>query len=82
MPRSDQVFQGFSLDLQKRDPSIIFITNDMELAYYVSDGILAMYKSEIVEEGKPEELVESPEHPYTKRPVSDIPLLFRKWSGI
>ncbi len=67
---------------QQYNMSIIFITHDMGLAYYVSDRILVMYKGEIVEEGKPDEILENPRHNYTKRLVTDIPLLYRKWHDI
>lgn len=61
--------------------SVIFITHDLGLAYYVSDRILIMYKGSIVEEGSPEEIMENPRHPYTKRLREDVPLLYRKWTG-
>jgi len=59
--------------------SVIFITHDMGLAYYVSDRILIMRKGEIVEEGGPDKILERPEHPYTKKLIEDIPLLYKKW---
>ncbi len=62
--------------------SVIFITHDLGLAYYTSSRILIMYKGEIVEEGETESLLESPEHPYTKRLMKDIPLLYSKWEDI
>ena len=71
-----------NLFLKLRDEystSVIFITHDLGLAYYVSDRILVMYKGRIVEEKTPEELLEKPEHPYTKRLVEAVPLLYRKW---
>ncbi|MEM1560449.1 MAG: ABC transporter ATP-binding protein [Ignisphaera sp.] len=66
----------------ERGLSILFITHDMGLAHYVSDRILVMYKGRIVEEGTPNEIIESPKHPYTKRLIYDIPLLYRKWGDI
>ncbi len=65
---------------EENNTSIIFITHDLGLAYYVSDRILIMYKGEIVEERTPDELLEKVEHPYTKRLLSDVPFLYRKWS--
>lgn len=59
--------------------SVIFITHDLGLAYYVSDRILIMYKGRLVEEKTPDELLERAEHPYTKRLLSDVPLLYRRW---
>jgi peptide/nickel transport system ATP-binding protein len=60
--------------------SVIFITHDLGLAYYVSDRILVMYRGSIVEEGAPEDLMENPRHPYTRRLREDVPLLYRRWS--
>ncbi len=60
--------------------SVIFITHDLGLAYYVSDRILVMYKGSIVEEGTPENIMENPRHPYTRRLREDVPLLYRRWS--
>ena len=62
--------------------SIIFIVHDLGLAYYVSDRILVMYKGRIVEEGTPDEIISNPQHPYTKRLLTDIPLFYRKWTDI
>ncbi|MEM1909831.1 MAG: ABC transporter ATP-binding protein [Thermofilaceae archaeon] len=59
--------------------SMIFITHDLGLAYYISDRILIMHKGKIVEEKTPEELLTKAEHPYTKRLLRDVPLLYRKW---
>lgn len=59
--------------------SVIFITHDLGLAYYVSDRILIMYKGSVVEEGTPNEIMERPQHPYTKRLKKDVPLLYEKW---
>jgi len=75
------VLQLFSKLRDEYKTSIVFITHDLGLAYYVSDRILIMYKGSIVEEGSPEEIMEHPQHPYTKRLREDVPLLYRKWSG-
>jgi len=60
-----------------RSLAIMFITRDMGLAYYASNRALVMYRGEIIEEGKPEEIMESPRHQYTKHPISDVPSLYR-----
>jgi len=60
--------------------SIIFITHDLGLAYYVSDRILVMYKGKIVDEGTPDELLKSPRHEYTKLLLESVPTLYRKWT--
>ncbi|MDW8005004.1 MAG: ABC transporter ATP-binding protein [Thermofilaceae archaeon] len=60
--------------------SVIFITHDLGLAYYVSDRILIMYKGRLVEEKSPDDLLEKAEHPYTRKLLSDVPLLYRRWN--
>ena len=67
-------------DLSKKEgKSIIFITHDISQAFYVSDRILVMYKGRIVESGPPEKVLFSPEHPYTKRLISDVPKLHERF---
>jgi len=75
------ILQLFSKLRDEHKTSIIFITHDLGLAYYVSDRVLIMHKGSIVEEGSPEEIMEHPQHPYTKRLREDVPLLYRKWAG-
>jgi len=62
--------------------SIIFITHDMGLAYYISDRILVMYRGKIVEEGTPDEILSRPRHEYTKKLLASVPTLYRKWDDI
>lgn len=62
--------------------SVIFITHDLGLAYYTSNRILIMREGKIVEEGITESLLEHPQHPYTKRLLNDVPLLYSKWKDL
>ena len=75
------VLQLFSNLRDEYKTSVIFITHDLGLAYYVSDEILIMYKGVIVERGSPEEIIEHAQSEYTKRLKADVPLLYRKWEG-
>jgi len=59
--------------------STIFITHDMGLAYYVSDRILVMYKGKIVDAGTPDEILKNPSHEYTRKLISSVPTLYKKW---
>jgi len=74
------VLQLFSRLREEYKTSVIFITHDLGLAYYVSDGIMIMYKGSIVEKGSPDEVMEHPQSSYTKRLREDVPLLYRKWA--
>lgn len=63
----------------KQKLSIIFITHDVGLAYYISDRMLVMQKGKIVEEGKVDEIIASPKHEYTQKLLASIPTLSKKW---
>ncbi|MBC7217210.1 MAG: ABC transporter ATP-binding protein [Candidatus Caldatribacterium sp.] len=53
--------------------SVLYITHDLATAYYVSDRIAVMFRGNIVEMGKVEEVLGNPRHPYTRLLLSSIP---------
>ncbi|MDR1829826.1 MAG: ABC transporter ATP-binding protein [Candidatus Fibromonas sp.] len=59
--------------------TIIFVTHDIGLAYYVSDRIFIMHEARIVEAGKPEDVTQNPQSPHTVRLLEDIPDINREW---
>ena len=63
----------------ERQMTILFITHDLGLAYYVSDTLYIMENGETVERGEASEVILRPKHAYTKRLVSDVPKLFEAW---
>jgi peptide/nickel transport system ATP-binding protein len=68
------------LNLRKEEgSSIVFITHDLGLAYYVSDRIFIMNKGKIVEKGNAEQVITHPKDQYTKNLIGDIPNLSEEW---
>ncbi len=59
--------------------TIIFITHDVGLAYYVSDSVYIMEKGKFVENGTADEVILHPKEPYTKRLLSDVPKIYEEW---
>lgn len=59
--------------------TIVFITHDVGLAYYVSDTIYIMEKGEIVERGPAEEIILNPQHAYTRQLINDVPKIHSAW---
>jgi ABC-type oligopeptide transport system ATPase subunit len=53
--------------------SLIYITHDLATAYQISDRIIVLHRGVVVESGDPEQVVNRPEHPYTKLLISSIP---------
>jgi len=59
--------------------TIIFITHDIGLAYYVSDYLYIMERGEVVEEGDARQIIAAPKARYTKQLLSDVPAIHRPW---
>jgi peptide/nickel transport system ATP-binding protein len=59
--------------------TIIFITHDIGLAYYVSDTVYIMEHGQFVESGSPDEVILRPRAAYTKRLISDVPKIYEEW---
>ena len=59
--------------------TIIFITHDIGLAYYVSDNVYIMEHGNFVESGPAEEVILHPTAAYTKRLISDVPKIYEPW---
>ncbi|MCL2181645.1 MAG: dipeptide/oligopeptide/nickel ABC transporter ATP-binding protein [Treponema sp.] len=59
--------------------TIVFITHDMGLAYYISDTVYIMEKGIIVERGTADEAILSPKSDYTKRLLGDVPKIYEPW---
>ena len=59
--------------------TIIFITHDIGLAYYISDTVYIMEHGRFVESGKADEVILNPKAAYTKRLISDVPKIHETW---
>lgn len=59
--------------------TIIFITHDIGLAYYISDTVYIMEHGKFVEFGKADEVIINPQAAYTKRLISDVPKIHEEW---
>ncbi len=59
--------------------TVIFITHDIGLAYYISDSVYIMEHGKFVESGKPDKVMLEPEAAYTKRLISDVPKIHEPW---
>lgn len=59
--------------------TIIFITHDIGLAYYVSDTVYIMEHGKFVESGSADKVILQPGAAYTKRLISDVPKIYEAW---
>ncbi len=68
--------------MQLRDEigmTVIFITHDIGLAYYVSDSVYIMEQGKFVESGTADEVILNPQESYTQRLISDVPKIYEEW---
>ncbi|OGN90720.1 MAG: dipeptide/oligopeptide/nickel ABC transporter ATP-binding protein [Chloroflexi bacterium RBG_13_48_10] len=59
--------------------TVIFITHDIGLAYYVSDKVFIMEHGKFVESGSADEVILHPRAAYTQRLISDVPKIYEEW---
>ncbi len=58
---------------RESDMGIVMITHDVSTAAHFADRIAVMYLGRIVEEGPAREVVNDPQHPYTRALMSVVP---------
>jgi ABC-type oligopeptide transport system, ATPase component len=59
--------------------TIIFITHDIGLAYYISDSVFIMEHGKIVERGPAQDVILHPKGDYTRRLINDVPKIHEEW---
>jgi peptide/nickel transport system ATP-binding protein len=53
--------------------AMLFISHDLSVVRYLCDRVLTMYRGEIVEHGKTEEVFANPQHSYTRALLAALP---------
>ncbi|WP_051619135.1 ABC transporter ATP-binding protein [[Mycoplasma] collis] len=74
----DPTVQALVLDViknlqEKLKLSIVFITHDLGVVASISDYISIMYAGQVIEQGKREEILFNPQHPYTWGLILSMP---------
>ena len=64
---------------KKHGMSVLFITHDLNLGYYISDYTLIMYKGRLVERGVTKKVYENPVNPYTQMLFECVPDIGERW---
>lgn len=60
---------------QRYDVSVLFISHDLGVIRKLCDRVMVMYQGKLIEEGKTRDVLENPQHEYTKTLVSAPPSL-------
>jgi oligopeptide/dipeptide ABC transporter ATP-binding protein len=61
--------------------SLLFITHNLAVAQFIADRIAVVYAGRVMEVGAADDVIESPEHPYTKELLAAIPGVREKRSS-
>jgi peptide/nickel transport system ATP-binding protein len=69
-------------DLKAKGLSILFITHDLSLGYYISEKAVILYRGCIMEMGITDKIYFNPLHPYTEMLMSCVPRLDQKWEEV
>jgi len=64
---------GILDELRDQGLAVLMITHDLSTAARFADRICVMYLGRIVEEGPARQVIEDPQHPYTKALLSVVP---------
>lgn len=68
--------------MQLRDEvgmTVMFITHDIGLAYYVSDNVHIMERGKFVESGTADQVILNPKDWCTQRLINDVPKIHEEW---
>ncbi|MFB4348520.1 ATP-binding cassette domain-containing protein [Microbacterium sp. CR_7] len=55
----------------------LFITHNLSVVHHIAHRVAVMHRGRIVEEGTGEQVMNAPEHPYTRTLLESMPVLYR-----
>jgi peptide/nickel transport system ATP-binding protein/oligopeptide transport system ATP-binding protein len=69
-----QILQVLMELRERRHLGLLFITHDLSLAWSLCDRLAVMYLGRVVEHGSAVDVIERPQHPYTRALVAAVPV--------
>ncbi|GLT11410.1 ABC transporter ATP-binding protein [Sulfitobacter porphyrae] len=68
-----QILHLFKELREKHDAGIMFVTHDFDVVAEIADRVVVMQHGKIVEQGSAEEVLNRPQHPYTRLLIDAVP---------
>ena len=68
-----QILHLFKELREKHDAGIMFVTHDFDVVAEIADRVVVMQHGKIVEQGTAEEVLNRPQHPYTRLLIDAVP---------
>ncbi|WLE00994.1 ABC transporter ATP-binding protein (plasmid) [Agrobacterium leguminum] len=68
-----QILKLFNELKAKHNAGIIFVTHDFDVVAEIADRVVVMQKGLVVEKGTAEEVLNRPQHPYTRQLIDAVP---------
>ena len=67
------MFLNILLDLRQEGMSCLFITHNLQTAFYLGGRCLVLYRGRLVETGQVDDILSHPAHPYTQMLMESVP---------
>lgn len=62
-----EVLKAFKKVIREEDSAAIYVTHDLAVVAQIADHIVVLYGGEIMEQGTADQIINNPQHAYTKR---------------
>jgi peptide/nickel transport system ATP-binding protein len=66
-------------EVQQQGTALLFITHDLGVVRQVTSRVVVLYRGSIVDEGATDEVLDFPQHDYTRRLVASMPRPDGRW---
>lgn len=67
-----EVLKAFKKVIREENSAAIYVTHDLAVVAQVADHIVVLYGGEIMEQGSADQIINNPQHAYTKRLMSAV----------
>jgi peptide/nickel transport system ATP-binding protein len=67
---------------EEQDLALLFVTHNLALVRTIADTVMTMHGGQIVEQGPADDLIDRPQHAYTRALIADTPTVEERIVGL